>query len=198
MYERKLQSECGAPVQAGALELAVIVPTANSAAQILPLIQALSFALAGVHWEAIFVDDDSSDGTPELIREIGETDVHVRVIHRVGRKGWQSAIVEGMMASSAPVLAAIACALPQDETMLPRLFESVRTGWAEIAIGQMGRSGELFAIDRDRMVQAVRQLPAKPDTLIDLLVDSLSKTARVTTIAMRAPDMPTALDLRAA
>ncbi len=48
-----------------ALDLAVVLPTYNERENIPLIVARLEAALAGLHWEAIFVDDDSPDGTAE-------------------------------------------------------------------------------------------------------------------------------------
>ena len=45
------------------LQLSVVIPTLNEAGNVEPLLDKLGVALAGIEWEAIFVDDGSSDGT---------------------------------------------------------------------------------------------------------------------------------------
>jgi dolichol-phosphate mannosyltransferase len=45
----------------------VIVPTLNEHDNVRPVYEALCRTLQGIDWEAIFVDDDSQDGTPEVI-----------------------------------------------------------------------------------------------------------------------------------
>ena len=52
------------------LQLAVILPTFNEAKNIAPMVERLSAALAGLSWEAIFVDDNSPDGTAEEARRM--------------------------------------------------------------------------------------------------------------------------------
>jgi dolichol-phosphate mannosyltransferase len=116
------------------LELAVIVPTFNEAANVEKLLGLLDEALKGIVWEAIFVDDDSTDGTAELIRGIGRTNIRVRVLQRLGRRGLSTAVIEGMMATSAPILAVIDADLQHDESLLPRLYAAVRDG-ADLAVG---------------------------------------------------------------
>ncbi len=116
------------------LELAVVIPTFNEAANVEKLLGLLDEALRGIVWEAIFVDDNSPDGTAELIRGIGRSNIRVRVLQRLGRRGLSSAVIEGMMASSAPVLAVIDADLQHDETLLPRLYAAVRDG-ADLAVG---------------------------------------------------------------
>lgn len=117
------------------LELAVIIPTFNEAGNVVPLLDNLSTALAAHHWEAIFVDDNSPDGTADLVREIGQKDTRVRVVHRIGRRGLSSAVIEGMLATSAPILAVVDGDLQHDETALPKMVSAIEQDQADIAVG---------------------------------------------------------------
>jgi dolichol-phosphate mannosyltransferase len=117
------------------LELAVIIPTFNESANVERLLDRLAIALAGISWEAIFVDDNSPDGTADAVRQIARANRTVRIVHRIGRRGLSSAVVEGMLASAAPVLAVIDGDMQHDEAILPRLFAEVASGEADIAIG---------------------------------------------------------------
>ena len=135
MFHKAIAVEQRLLAEDAPLELAVIIPTFNEAANVEKLLGLLDEALRGIVWEAIFVDDDSSDGTAELIRSIGRTNIRVRVLQRLGRRGLSTAVIEGMMATSAPVLAVIDADLQHDETLLPRLFAAVGDGGADLAIG---------------------------------------------------------------
>jgi dolichol-phosphate mannosyltransferase len=53
-------------------ELALVVPTLNERGNIEPFLELVDSVLEGVAWEVIFVDDDSLDGTADLIRAIGK------------------------------------------------------------------------------------------------------------------------------
>jgi len=108
-----------------ALELAVVIPTFNERANVPLLIEKLDAALAGRHWEAIFVDDDSPDGTADAARALGLRDPRVRVIQRIGRRGLSSACIEGMCATAAPIVAVIDGDLQHDETLLPRMLDAL-------------------------------------------------------------------------
>ena len=55
---------------AAPLRLAVIVPTLNERDNIATMVAALDAALAGIAWEAIFVDDDSRDGTQDEVERV--------------------------------------------------------------------------------------------------------------------------------
>ena len=90
-----------------ALDLAVVIPTFNERKNVPLLVEKLDAALAGLSWEAIFVDDDSPDGTADAARDLAMRDRRVRVIQRIGRRGLSSATIEGMCATAAPLVAVI-------------------------------------------------------------------------------------------
>jgi dolichol-phosphate mannosyltransferase len=138
------------------LELAVVIPTFNEAANVPVLVAKLDAALAGRKWEAIFVDDDSPDGTADAAREIGRLDPRVRVIQRIGRRGLSSACIEGMCATAAPAVAVIDGDLQHDETILPVMLDALQDNSSlDIAIGSRfvdgGGTGDW---DRDRVAKS--------------------------------------------
>jgi dolichol-phosphate mannosyltransferase len=130
---------------AGALatppELAVIVPTLNERDNIEPLLARLREVLAGIAWEVVFVDDDSQDGTAELLLRLQSTMPRVRVIRRIGRRGLSSACIEGMLSTAAPFLAVIDADLQHDEHILPRMLEALRERDLDIVVGSRFSSG---------------------------------------------------------
>ena len=135
MRQSWLEFDSGIAVDEGPLQLAVVIPTFNEAANVAQLLERLSLALAGIRWEAIFVDDNSPDGTSDIVREIALTNQQVRIVQRIGRRGLTSAVIEGMLASAAPVLAVIDGDMQHDEMILPKLFERVASGEVDIAVG---------------------------------------------------------------
>ena len=138
-------------VRDGPLQLSVVIPTKNEAENVEPLLRQLGVALAGIDWEAIFVDDNSTDGTPERITRIAQSDRRVRLIRRIGRRGLASAVVEGALASTTPIVAVIDADLQHDEKILPDLYRAIADGGHELAIGtryaENGSTGE-WAADR--------------------------------------------------
>jgi dolichol-phosphate mannosyltransferase len=116
------------------VELVVVVPTYCERENIAELVQRLRRTLAGIQWELMLVDDDSPDGTAELARSLGRTDRRIRCLQRIGRRGLSSACVEGMLASSAPVIAVMDADLQHDETRLPAMFERIRDEGADLVI----------------------------------------------------------------
>ncbi|GAA3737067.1 dolichol-phosphate mannosyltransferase [Sphingorhabdus rigui] len=135
MRHGRIEIESPLAVDSQPLELGVIIPTYNERVNVEILIARLSIVLAGISWEAIFVDDNSPDGTSALVRDIARQNRNIRIVHRIGRRGLSTAVVEGMLASSAPVLAVIDGDMQHDEAILPRLFSKVFLGEADIAVG---------------------------------------------------------------
>jgi dolichol-phosphate mannosyltransferase len=115
--------------------LTVIAPTFNERDNVEPLIAKLDAALQGIHWEVIFVDDDSPDGTADKVREQALRDSRIRCVQRLGRRGLTSACAEAVLASSAPYVAIIDADLQHDETLLRSMLDCLKAGPAEIVIG---------------------------------------------------------------
>lgn len=116
-------------------ELTLVIPTFNESLNVPRMVEVLDAALQGIRWEVIFVDDDSPDGTANVVRRISQTDPRVRVLHRIGRRGLSTACIEGALASSAEFVAVMDADLQHDETVLPQMLAAVRSGSADIAVG---------------------------------------------------------------
>src|SRR4051794_5450052 len=115
-------------------ELAVVIPTFAEIDNIEPLLARLECALDGVAWEAVLVDDDSPDGTAAFIRRLAQTDRRIRCVHRIGRRGLSMAVVEGMLATSAPYLAVIDADMQHDEMLLPRMLAMLKAEALDVVI----------------------------------------------------------------
>jgi len=70
-----------------------MLPTYNEAENVRSLIEAL-LAIEGMH--VVVVDDDSPDGTWQIVGEMAERDPRVRLVHRKGVRGRGSAGVAGL------------------------------------------------------------------------------------------------------
>ncbi|MCW2283636.1 dolichol-phosphate mannosyltransferase [Rhodoblastus acidophilus] len=117
-----------------AAELSLVIPTFNESANLRELLRRVDAALAGVAWEMIVVDDNSPDGTWRLAKDVALEDARVRCLRRVNRRGLAGACIEGMLASSAPVVAVMDADLQHDERILPQMLEKIRGG-ADLVVG---------------------------------------------------------------
>jgi dolichol-phosphate mannosyltransferase len=122
-------------------ELSVVIPTLNERENVAALVDRLGAALTGVRWEAIFVDDDSPDGTADLVRELGQRHSNIRCLQRLGRRGLSSACIEGILASSAPFIAVMDADLQHDEALLPRMLATIKALRLDIVVGTRYTAG---------------------------------------------------------
>lgn len=124
------------PSQAAGLpQVSVVVPTFNERDNVTVLYRRLEATLRGIPWEVVFVDDNSPDGTWEVVRGLARQDSRVRCIRRVGRRGLSGACIEGILASSAPYAAVIDADLQHDEAQLPKMVGLLQSGEAELVVG---------------------------------------------------------------
>ena len=145
-----LTPECSASRR---LDLALVIPTFNERGNIAELIARLDRTLQGLAWEAIFVDDDSPDGTADLVRSFSRRDSRIRVLHRVGRRGLASACIEGIMASSADVIGVMDADLQHDETILPQMLDRLREESLDLVIGtRNAEGGSMGCFSRHRVL----------------------------------------------
>lgn len=105
--------------------VSVIVPTLRESQNIPILFERLQSVLAGFDWEVIFVDDDSDDGSSEVLVELARNDPRARFLRRIGRRGLSSACLEGMASSSADYFAVMDADLQHDERILPKMISAL-------------------------------------------------------------------------
>ena len=115
-------------------QLAVVVPTLNESANVPVLVGLLHEVLRGIEWEVLFVDDDSRDGTADVARRIAQQDPRVRCLQRIGRRGLSSACIEGILATSAPIVAVMDADLQHDETLLPKMYATLTGNDLDIVV----------------------------------------------------------------
>ena len=137
------------PQATSTLQLAVIVPTFNERDNVTTLFRRLEAALAGVSWEVIFVDDNSPDGTWDVVRAMAREDSRVRCIRRIGRRGLSGACIEGILASSAPYAAVIDADLQHDERQLPKMLALLQGG---IRRGLRGHDENALVFRRSKLI----------------------------------------------
>ena len=121
--------------------LSLVVPTFNEAGNVALLVEKLEAVLADIAWEVTFVDDNSPDGTADVVKELGTTKPNVHCIKRIGRRGLSSACIEGMASSNAPIVAVMDADLQHDERILPQMLEQIQAG-KDLVLGSRFLGGE--------------------------------------------------------
>ena len=124
-----------------AVELTVVVPAFNERDNIELLVGRLEDALGRTAWEVVYVDDDSPDGTAAAVRELSQVDPRVRCVQRIGRRGLSTAVIEGILASSAPYVAVMDADLQHDESVLPTMLDTLKRDKLDVVVGSRYTGG---------------------------------------------------------
>ena len=142
-------------------QLAVIVPSYKERDNIAPLYEKVTAALGDIPFEFIVVDDNSPDGTAAVVKEMARHHANVRCIHRIGRRGLSSAVIEGISASAAPYFAVIDADHQHDERILPKMLDKALAG-DDIVVGTRyagdGQVGEGLSKTREAGSRFATQL----------------------------------------
>lgn len=116
--------------------LSIVVPTYNERARLADLVEAIfaGYAAERLDGELVIVDDNSPDGTGPLADELARRH-RIRVIHRAGKLGLGTAVVEGFEAATAPIVGVIDADLSHPPGALPRMLAAMREDQADMVIG---------------------------------------------------------------
>jgi dolichol-phosphate mannosyltransferase len=112
--------------------ISIIIPTYNESKNITPLVERIAGALAGRDYEVVFVDDDSRDGTAELINELAAK-YPVRVMVRKDERGLASAVVHGIDHTGGDTVVVMDADLQHPPEVIPALLDKVSNGF-DVAI----------------------------------------------------------------
>ena len=88
----------------------------------------------GLDGELIVVDDNSPDGTGALAEELSRGH-RITVVHRAGKLGLGTAVVEGFDAAAAPVVGVIDADMSHPPQLLPRMFAIMQQARADVVVG---------------------------------------------------------------
>src|SRR5580658_6143945 len=132
-------------MEAGVSEnhLSLVVPTLNEAGNIDKLLIELTVALSEtpLTYEIVVVDDGSTDGTVELVRDWSKRDARVRLFSRAGERGLAGAVLCGWSQSRANLLGVIDADLQHPPELLPELLKAAEQADIAIASRYGGNQG---------------------------------------------------------
>ncbi len=121
----------------GNLKFSIVVPTYNEAGGIERLIRALGdlFKQHALDGEIVIVDDNSPDGTGEIVDRLA-TQFPVRCVHRPGKLGLSSGVIEGWRAArpESDALGAMDADFSHDIAILPKMVRALEDGYG-LAVG---------------------------------------------------------------
>lgn len=102
--------------------ISIICPTRNESGNIRLLLKKINDYVK-IKYEIIFVDDDSSDGTVEIIKKISKKNSDVRVISRFKEKNLSSAVALGISSAKYDYVIVIDADLQHDIANINTMYE---------------------------------------------------------------------------
>ncbi|MBU6376981.1 MAG: glycosyltransferase family 2 protein [Gammaproteobacteria bacterium] len=118
-------------------DISVVIPVCNEVDNVGPLAREIVAALQGRRFEILFVDDGSTDGTAEALRELRASIPQLRVLRHSFRSGQSAAVCSGVRHARADWIATLDGDGQNDPADIPALFET--RGLAELVMGNRVR-----------------------------------------------------------
>jgi dolichol-phosphate mannosyltransferase len=122
--------------------LSIVIPTYNERARLGELVTRVLDVCRDHHiaGEIIVVDDNSPDGTGALADELAER-LPLRVVHRRGKLGLGTAVIDGFAAARGSVLGVMDADLSHPPDVLPRMLAALDSYGADLVIASRYVSG---------------------------------------------------------
>jgi dolichol-phosphate mannosyltransferase len=116
--------------------LSIVVPTYNERERLPDLVREIfaAYAAEGLDGELVIVDDNSPDGTGAVADELAAHH-RITVLHRRGKLGLGTAVVEGFAAASASIVGVIDADLSHPPALLPRMLAVMQGASADFVVG---------------------------------------------------------------
>ncbi len=111
--------------------ISVTIPVYNEEKNIDKLYEKLIMVLDGMDcdYEIIFVNDGSSDASPDIMNQLSEKDTRVKIIHFTRNFGQTSAMMAGFDHASGDIIIPMDADLQNDPEDIPRLVEKLSQGF---------------------------------------------------------------------
>lgn len=112
--------------------MSAVIPVYNECESLRLLHQSLHQALDSLptSWEAVFVDDGSSDGSVDILEELAAADpLHTRVVELRRNFGQTAAIAAGIDYAAGDVIVLLDADLQNDPADIPMMLEKINEGY---------------------------------------------------------------------
>jgi glycosyltransferase involved in cell wall biosynthesis len=125
--------------------LSIVIPVYNEREVLPALLSALRRAMKDhPNYEVVFIDDGSTDGTPDALRHAAEDDPHLKVLFFSRNFGHQAAITAGIDFASGDAVAVMDADLQDPPELLPQMVDLLNQGYDVVSAQRASRDGDGF------------------------------------------------------
>jgi dolichol-phosphate mannosyltransferase len=123
-------------------DLTVIIPTFNEEANIRNIVMAVDavFHEHSLNGQILVVDDNSSDSTISIVRDLNRTRENVEILVREQDHGLSQSVADGFSHAKSDVFIVIDADFSHPPVLIPRMYEEIRNG-NDIVIGSRYMEG---------------------------------------------------------
>jgi len=142
--------------------ISIVIPTYNEKDNIENLINKI---LEHVRAEIIVVDDDSPDGTGDIVKRLSKRRKNIRLLRRKGRRGLGSAIIEGFEAARGGIVGVMDADFSHPPSLIETMIKEFKSG-ADVVLGSRYAKGghiENWSLTR-KLTSKIAVLLARPLT----------------------------------
>ena len=122
--------------------LSIVIPVLNEAETLPALLRRLREALCTLHWEAIFVDDGSTDDTALILGREALHDPCINLIRFSRNFGHQAAVTAGLDFANGDAVVVMDADLQDPPELLPRMVELFEEGYDIVSPQRISRESE--------------------------------------------------------
>ncbi|MFA6350447.1 MAG: polyprenol monophosphomannose synthase [Candidatus Omnitrophota bacterium] len=119
--------------------ISIVIPTYNEAQNIKVLLERISKSIP-VAYEVVIIDDNSPDGTGSIAEGLTK-EYPLRIIHRSGKLGLSSAVIDGFKAASGDLICVMDSDLSHPPEVIPSLLNILTRQDIDIAIASRFAKG---------------------------------------------------------
>jgi dolichol-phosphate mannosyltransferase len=124
----------------------IVIPTYNEKENIEPIVQQVLAVDSGI--DVLVVDDNSPDGTGDIVDRLAESEPRIHVLHRSGKQGLGTAYVEGFKRA---IEMGVDCVVQMDADFShhPRYLQSLldKLDDADVVIGSRYMHGNISVVN---------------------------------------------------
>lgn len=122
-------------------ELSIVIPVFNEYENLTPLYSSLKCVLDGleIHYEILFVDDGSTDGSTKKLKELAENDSKVRLLQLARNFGQTAAMSAAFEHACGSIIVPLDADLQNDPRDIPRIIKKLQDGYEVVSCWRKNR-----------------------------------------------------------